>query len=160
MHMTEDTAGSDEFDLFGGEYEPSPEPRVRDQVALFQATDGTQGNTLEGRPVVILTTIGAKSGKVRKNPVMRIEDNSIYVAVASAGGAPKNPSWYANLTTHPDVLVQDGSHVIRLRAREVFGTEKQHWWVVAERFWPHYPDYRRLAAGREIPLVLLEPIAR
>jgi deazaflavin-dependent oxidoreductase (nitroreductase family) len=160
MHMTEDAAGSDEFDLFGGEYEPSPVPRIRDQVALFQATDGTQGNTLEDRPVVILTTIGAKSDKVRKNPIMRVEDNGIHIAVASAAGAPKNPSWYANLIAHPDVLIQDGSNVIHLRAREVFGTEKQHSWMIAERFWPHYPEYRRLAAGREIPLLLLEPTAR
>jgi deazaflavin-dependent oxidoreductase (nitroreductase family) len=160
MHMTEDAAGSDEFDLFGGEYKPSPVPRIRDQVALFQATDGTQGNTLEDRPVVILTTIGARSGKVRKNPIMRIEDNGIHVAVASAGGAPENPSWYGNLIAHPDVLVQDGRAVLHLRARELFGTEKQRWWPVAEHFWPHYPEYRQRAAGREIPLILLEPIAR
>jgi deazaflavin-dependent oxidoreductase (nitroreductase family) len=146
-------------DLFDGEYEPSPVARIRDQVARYEASDGTEGNTLEDRPVVILTTVGAKSGKVRKNPVMRIEDNGIYVAVASAAGAPNNPSWYANLTGHPDVLIQDGADVVHLRAREVFGIEKQKWWAVAERFWPHYPEYRRLAAGREIPLVLLEPIA-
>jgi F420H(2)-dependent quinone reductase len=106
-------------DLFDGEYEPSPVPRIRDQVALYEATDGTEGNTLEDRPVVILTTIGAKSGKVRKNPIMRVVDNGIYVAVASAGGAPKNPSWYANLIAHPDALIQDGSYVRHLRAREV-----------------------------------------
>jgi deazaflavin-dependent oxidoreductase (nitroreductase family) len=147
-------------DLFDGDYEPSPVPRIRDQVARYEATDGAEGNTLEDRLVVILTTIGAKSGKVRKNPIMRIEDNGIYVAVASAAGVPKNPSWYANLIAHPDVLIQDGSDVIHPRARELSGTEKQHWWVVAERFWPHYPEYRQRAAGREIPLVLLEPIAR
>jgi deazaflavin-dependent oxidoreductase (nitroreductase family) len=146
--------------LLDGEYKPSPVPRIRDQVALFQATDGTQGNTLEDRPVVILTTIGARSGKVRKNPIMRIEDNGIHVAVTSAGGAPENPSWYGNLIAHPDVLVQDGRAVLHLRARELFGTEKQRWWPVAEHFWPHYPEYRQRAAGREIPLILLEPIAR
>jgi deazaflavin-dependent oxidoreductase (nitroreductase family) len=143
-------------DLFDSEYEPSPVPRVRDQVALYEATGGTDGNTLEGRRVVILTSIGAKSAKVRKNPIMRVEDDGIYVAVASAGGAPKNPSWYGNLIAHPDVLVQDGSNVLHLRAREVFGQEKQRWWLVAERFWPHYPEYRQ-AAGREIPMLLLEP---
>jgi deazaflavin-dependent oxidoreductase (nitroreductase family) len=146
--------------LLDGEYEPSPVRRIRDQVALYEATKGTEGDTLEDRPVVILTTIGAKSGKVRKDPIMRTEDNGTYVAAASAAGAPKNPSWYANLIAHPDVLVQDGSDVIQLRARELFGTEKQQWWPVAERFWPHYPEYRQRAAGREIPLVLLEPIAR
>jgi F420H(2)-dependent quinone reductase len=154
------TAPAGAQDLFDGEYEPSPVSRIREQVARYEATDGTEGNTLEDRPVVILTTIGVKSGQVRKNPIMRIEDNGIYVAVASAGGAPKNPSWYGNLIAHPDVLVRDGGEVIHLRAREVFGTEKQHWWVVAERFWPHYPEYRQRAAGREIPLIVLEPIAR
>ena len=147
-------------DCFAGEYEPSPVPRIRDQVARYEATDGMEGNTLEDQPVDILTTIGAKSGRVRKNPIMRIEDNGIYVAVASAAGALKNPSWYANLIAHPDVLIQDGNDVAHFRAREVFGTDKQRWWVVAERFRPRYPEYRRLAAGREIPLLLLEPTAR
>jgi deazaflavin-dependent oxidoreductase (nitroreductase family) len=147
-------------DLFDAEYEPSPVPRISEQVALYEATVGTQGNVLEGRPVVILTTIGARSGKVRKNPVMRIEDNGTYIAVASAGGAPNNPAWYINLITYPDVLVQDGGAVLHLRAREVSGTEKQRWWPVAEHFWPHYPEYRQRAAGRAIPLVLLEPITR
>jgi deazaflavin-dependent oxidoreductase (nitroreductase family) len=154
------TAPAGAQDVFDGEYEPSPVPRVREQVARYEATDGTEGNTLEDRPVVILTTIGAKSGKVRKNPIMRIEENGSYVAAASAGGAPNNPSWYGNLIVHPDVLVQDGGDVIHLRARELCGAEKQRWWLVAERFWPHYPEYRELAAGREIPLILLEPIAR
>jgi deazaflavin-dependent oxidoreductase (nitroreductase family) len=149
-------------DLFEGRYEPSPVPRVRDQVALYEATGGAEGNTLEDRPVVILTTLGMQSRKVRKNPIMRIEDNGIYVAVASVGGAPKNPAWYGNLIAHPDVLVQDGAVVLHLRAREVSGTDKQRWWVVAERFWPYYPQYREraAAASREIPLVLLEPITR
>jgi deazaflavin-dependent oxidoreductase (nitroreductase family) len=154
--MADDRSPSGGQDLFDGEYEPNPVPRIREQVARHEVTDDTEGNTLEDRPVVILTTIGAKSSKVRKNPVMRIEDNGIYVAAASAGGAPKNSSWYATLIAHQDVLVQDGGAVHHRRAREVFGTEKQHWWVVAERFWPHYPEYRELAAGREIPLVLLD----
>jgi deazaflavin-dependent oxidoreductase (nitroreductase family) len=158
MTTTEHSAITSGPDCFTGEYEPSPVPRIRDQVARYEASDGTEGNTLEDRPVVILTTIGAKSGKVRKNPIMRIEDNGSYIAVASAAGAPKNPSWYGNLIAHPNVLIQDGGAVLHLRAREVFGTEKQYRWVVAERFWPHYPEYRHLAAGREIPLVVLEPI--
>jgi F420H(2)-dependent quinone reductase len=160
LSPTEASCPARSHDLFDGEYEPSPVPRIREQVALYEVTDGAEGNTLEDRPVVILTTVGAKSGKVRKNPVMRIEDNGVYVAVASAAGAPQDPSWYGNLIAHPDVLVQDGGTVLYLRAREVFATEKQHWWVVAERFWPHYPEYRERAAGREIPLILLEPTAR
>jgi deazaflavin-dependent oxidoreductase (nitroreductase family) len=128
-------------------------------VALYESTEGTEGNTLEGRPVVILTTIGSKSHKVRKNPIIRIKEDGIYVAAASAAGSPKRPSWYGNLLVHPEVRLQDGSEVHVFRAREVFGEERQRWWQVAERFWPHYPEYRERAAGREIPLILLEPIA-
>jgi deazaflavin-dependent oxidoreductase (nitroreductase family) len=157
--MTESNAPSGAQELFDGEYEPSPIERIRNQVALYESTQGTQGNTLEDHPVVILTTIGSKSRKVRKNPIMRIQEDGIYVAVASAAGSPKNPSWYSNLLVHPEVRLQDGSEIHRLRAREVFGEEKQRWWQVAERFWPHYPEYRERAAGREIPLILLEPIA-
>jgi F420H(2)-dependent quinone reductase len=127
-------------------------------VALYESTGGTQGNTLEGRPVVILTTIGSKSRKVRKNPIIRIKENGIYVAAASAAGSPKHPFWYGNLLAHPEVQLQDGSEVHVLRAREVFGEERQQWWQVAERFWPRFPEYRERAAGREIPLILLEPI--
>jgi F420H(2)-dependent quinone reductase len=157
--MTESNAPSGVQELFDGEYEPSPIERIRNQVALYESTQGTQGNTLEGRPVVILTTIGSKSRKIRKNPIMRIPEDGIYVAVASAAGSPKNPSWYFNLLVHPEVRLQDGSEIHRLRAREVCGEEKQRWWLVAERFWPHYPEYRERSAGREIPLILLEPIA-
>lgn len=145
-------------ELFTGEYEPSPVERIRSQVALYESTEGTEGNTLEGRPVAILTTLGSTSGKVRKNPVMRIKENGVYVVAASAAGAPKHPSWYGNLVAHPEVLLQDGNEVHILHAREIFGEEKQQWWQVAERFWPHYPEYRERAAGREIPLILLEPI--
>jgi len=109
--------------------------------------------------VVILTSVGAKSGKVRKNPVMRIVDGDRYVAVASYGGAPENPSWYANLVAHPTVRLQDGAIVKDFRAREVSGEEKRRYWTIAEQFWPHFPEYRRLAAGRDIPIMVLEPIA-
>jgi hypothetical protein len=105
MTTTRDLANSAARDCFTGGYEPSPVPRIRDQVALYEATNGTQGNTLEDRPVVILTSIGAESGTVRKNPIRRIKDKDTYVAVASAGGAPKNPSWYSNIVAHPDVLI-------------------------------------------------------
>jgi F420H(2)-dependent quinone reductase len=109
--------------------------------------------------VVILTSVGAKSGKVRKNPVMRIVDGDRYVAVASAGGPPTNPSRYANLVAHPTVRLQDGATIRECRAREVSGEEKRHYWLVAERFWPHFPEYRRLAAGCDIPIMVLKPIA-
>src|SRR5882762_5633162 len=103
------------------QYLPSPSARVRDQVALYEATEGREGGTLEGRPVVILTMTGAASGKIRKTPVMRIEQDGTYVAVASAGGAPNHPAWYRNLLANPDVRLQDGARLYRLRAREVFG---------------------------------------
>jgi deazaflavin-dependent oxidoreductase (nitroreductase family) len=140
-----------------GEYVPSPDERARTQVADYEATGGVEGGTLEGKPVVILTSLGAKSKRVRKNPVMRIVEGDRYVVVASAGGAPKHPAWYANLVAHPLVRVQDGHSVSVLRAREVHGQEKAHYWTVAEGFWPHFPAYRESAGGREIPVLVLEP---
>jgi len=142
-----------------GEYVPSPTDSVRTQVADYETSGGVKGATLEGRPVVILTSVGAKSGKVRKNPVMRIVDGDRYVAVASAGGSSANPSWYANLVAHPTVRLQDGDSVREFQAREVTGDEKPYYWTVAERFWPHFPEYRQLAGGRDIPIMVLEPIA-
>ncbi|GAA2480202.1 nitroreductase family deazaflavin-dependent oxidoreductase [Winogradskya humida] len=139
------------------DYEPSPTTSVRDQVALYEATGGREGNTLEGRPVVILTTTGARSGRIRKTPVMRIVRDGIYVAVASAGGAPEHPAWYHNLVAEPLAELQDGTGHHAVRAREIHGAEKDRWWVVAESFWPHFPEYRA-RAGREIPMFLLEPL--
>jgi F420H(2)-dependent quinone reductase len=140
-------------------YVPSPSDRVREQVALYEATDGREGGTLECRPVVILTTVGARTGAVRKNPVMRIEHGGTYVAVASNCGAPTHPAWYRNLLAHPDLRLRDGAVTHRLRAREVSGAEKDRWWRIAEERWPHFPEYRASAAGREIPVLVLEPVA-
>jgi deazaflavin-dependent oxidoreductase (nitroreductase family) len=142
-----------------GEYVPSPLQYVRKQVAEYEATAGVHGGTLESRPVVILTSVGAKTGLVRKNPVMRIVDGDRYVAVASDGGASTNPSWYTNLVAHPLVRLQDGAVVRELRAREVSGDEKRYYWTVAQRFWPHFPEYRGLAGGRDIPIMVREPTA-
>ena len=142
-----------------GEYVPSPLERVRKQVADYEATAGVHGGTLEGRPVVILTSVGAKTGLVRKTPVMRIVEADRYVAVASDGGASTNPSWYANLVAHPLVRRQDGAVVREFRAREVSGDEKRYYWKVTQRFWPHFPEYRRRAGGRDIPIMVLEPTA-
>jgi deazaflavin-dependent oxidoreductase (nitroreductase family) len=130
---------------------------VHQQVACYEATDGREGGTLEGRPAVILTTIGAKTGNIRKNPVMRIKDGDTYVAVASNGGGATNPAWYRNLSAHPEVAVQDGATVYRLRAREVHGEEKARWWLVAERNWPRFAEFRVKAGDREIPVMVLEP---
>ncbi len=137
-------------------YVPSPRDQVRDQVALYEATDGAEGGTLEGRPVVILTTTGVRTGAIRKNPVMRIPFGANYIAVASAAGAATDPAWYRNLTAHPDVWVQDGAVKREMRAREVFGEEKTQMWEVAEQYWPHFPEYRAKAAPREIPVIVLE----
>jgi deazaflavin-dependent oxidoreductase (nitroreductase family) len=128
-------------------------------VADYEASGGVEGATLEGRPVVILTSVVAKSGKVRKNPVMRIVDGDRYVAVASAGGSLTNPSRYANPEAHPKVRRQDRTSVTEFQAREVAGDEKRHYWVTAEQFWPHFPEYRHQAGGRDIPIMVLEPIA-
>ncbi len=139
-------------------YVPSASERVAEQVALYEATDGAEGGTLEDRPVVILTTTGARSGAIRKNPVMRIPHGDNYIAVASAAGAATDPAWYRNLTAHPELWVQDGAVKGRFRAREVYGDEKTRAWAVAEQFWPHFPEYRAKAGDREIPVLVLAPV--
>ena len=141
-----------------GEYEPSPEKWVRDQVELYERTGGREGNTLPNRtePVVVFTTRGAKSGKVRKNPLMRVEHDGVYAMVASQGGAPKHPTWYHNLKAHPDqVTVQDGDQVWDGVAREVTGEEKAVWWERAVAAYPDYADYQR-KTDREIPVFVVE----
>ena len=140
-----------------GEYEPSPTPWVREQVELYEASNGAEGTTLRGVPVIIVTTRGVKSGKLRKVPLMRVEHAGTYAAVASQGGAPKHPTWYFNLLADPDVEVRDGSTVTDMRARELEGEEKTAWWQRATTVWPDYDKYQ-LKTDREIPLFLLEPI--
>jgi deazaflavin-dependent oxidoreductase (nitroreductase family) len=140
-----------------GRYLRSTSERVSEQVRLYEASDGAQGGTLEGRPVVILTHIGAKTGGIRKTPIMRIPDGDAYVAVASAAGASTHPAWYFNLVAHPRVHLQDHAEHHDVIAREVDGAEKQRLWTVAESYWPHFPEYRERAAGREIPILLLAP---
>src|ERR1700678_4853903 len=105
----------------GAEYVPSPSERVRDQVARYEATGGVEGGELGGLPVVILTTTGARSGKTRKTPVMRVERDGVYAAIASYAGKPDNPQWYYNLLAHPDAVLQDGPRVRRIHARELTG---------------------------------------
>ncbi|MCW2566313.1 MAG: hypothetical protein JWN54_410 [Mycobacterium sp.] len=139
-----------------GEYEPSPAQWVRDQVEKYESSGGTEGTTLRGLPVVLLTTIGAKSGKVRKSPLMRVEHDGRYAVVASQGGAPKHPTWYHNLVAHPHVRLQDGPVVRELTARELTGDEKAEWWDRAVAAFPDYADYQR-KTDRQIPVFLLEP---
>ncbi|MGZ4597812.1 MAG: nitroreductase family deazaflavin-dependent oxidoreductase [Actinomycetes bacterium] len=142
-----------------GEYEPSPEQWVRDQVALYEGSGGTQGTTLRGLPVIVLTSRGARSGKVRKTPLMRVEHDGRYAVVASQGGAPKHPTWYHNLVADPHVELQDGPVRQDMTAREVTGAEKADWWVRAVAAFPDYARYQA-KTDREIPVFVLEPADR
>lgn len=139
-----------------GEYQPSPSDRTRDQVALIEETNGSSGTTMRGKPVVVLTTKGAKTGKLRKVALMRVEHDGEYAVVASLGGAPKNPVWYHNIKADPHVELQDGSRRGDFDAREVFGDEKQLWWQRSAEVWPDYDDYQQ-RTDRAIPVFVLTP---
>lgn len=139
-----------------GEYAPSPAKWVRDQVEAYEGSNGKAAADLRGMPVIILTTIGAKTGLVRKVPLMRVEHDGKYAAVASLGGAPKNPVWYYNLKAHPDLDLRDGERTFAMTAREVTGAEYDEWWERAVAAYPDYADYK-LKTERVIPLFVLEP---
>lgn len=143
-----------------GEYEPSPSDWVREQVELYERSGGTEGTTLRetGLPVIVVTNRGAKTGKLRKTPLMRVEHDGRYAAVASKGGAPEHPVWYHNLVADPHVEVQDGTVKQDMVARQVIGTEKAEWWERAVAAFPPYAEYQA-KTGREIPVFLLEPVA-
>lgn len=140
-----------------GDYEPSTSDWARENAELYMASGGTQGTELRGRPVILLTTVGAKTGKLRKTPLMRVEHGGDYAIVASLGGAPKHPVWYYNVTKNPDVELQDGTRTGDYRAREVFGEEKATWWRRAVEVWPDYEEYQR-KTDREIPVFVLTPL--
>lgn len=140
-----------------GVYEPSPDDRSRTQVELYESSGGTQGTTLRGMPVVILTTVGAHSGKLRKTPLMRVEHAGEYAVVASLGGAPKHPVWYYNVVAHPHVELRDGTQSWDMMAREVTGDERALWWERAVAAYPPYADYQR-STDREIPVFVLTRI--
>ena len=142
-----------------GEYEPSPEAFVRNQVERYEATDGQEAGTLgdTGLPVVIFTTRGNKSGKLRKTPLMRVEHHGAYLMVASKGGSPRHPVWYHNLRADPTALmVQDGAHRFDATARELEGEERDEWWQRAVAAYPPYAEYQR-NTDRRIPVLLAEP---
>jgi deazaflavin-dependent oxidoreductase (nitroreductase family) len=141
-----------------GDYEPSPSDWVRDQVEEYESSGGTKGTMLRGVPVVVITSLGASSGKLRKNPVMRVEHDGVYAAVASKGGAPEHPSWYRNLVEHPLVELQDGGARHDYSAREASGDERERWWNRAVEVWPDYADYQT-KTDRQIPVFVLEPTA-
>jgi F420H(2)-dependent quinone reductase len=139
-----------------GEYVPSPAQWVRDQVELYESSGGTKGNTLRdtGLPVVIVTTRGNKSGKIRKMALMRVEHDGEYLLVASKGGAPANPVWYYNLIADPDsVLVQDGPEPFAVSVRELDGEERATWWDRAVAAYPPYAEYQT-RTDRKIPVLL------
>ncbi|HEX9519194.1 MAG TPA: nitroreductase family deazaflavin-dependent oxidoreductase [Streptosporangiaceae bacterium] len=142
-----------------GDYAPSPQRWVRDQVERFERSGGTQGTTLldTGLPVVIVTNLGAKTGKVRKTPLMRVEHDGRYAAVASMGGAPQHPVWYHNLNAHPRVELQDGPKRSEMTARELTGSERAEWWDRAVAAYPPYAEYQT-KTSRQIPVFLLEPV--
>ena len=140
-----------------GEYEPSATGWVREQVERIVSTGTTDGVTVRDRPIVLMTYRGAKTGKVRKTPVMRVEYEGRYAAVASQGGSPTNPQWYSSLATEPVIELQDGTATGEYQAREVFGDEKSLWWRRAVDAYPPYADYQR-RTDREIPVFVLEPV--
>jgi deazaflavin-dependent oxidoreductase (nitroreductase family) len=138
-----------------GEYAPSTSEWARKQAEAFEASDGAEANTLRGKPIILLTSLGAKSGKLRKTALMRVEHEGEYVVVASKGGAPEHPVWYYNLKQQPLVELQDGAERHDYLARELEpGAERDAWWERAVEAWPDYADYQS-KTDRLIPLFLL-----
>ena len=141
-----------------GEYEPSTSDWARENAEKYMESGGTEGTELQGKPVILLTTIGAKSGKIRKTPLMRVEHDGEYAIVASLGGAPKHPVWYHNVKANPQVELQDGTVTKDYEAREVFGDEKAVWWERAVAAWPDYAEYQT-KTDRQIPVFVLTPVS-
>lgn len=138
-----------------GEYEPSTSQWVADQVAEYEASGGARANTLRdtGLPVVVITMMGAQSGKVRKIALMRVEYEGEYALVASKGGHPEHPSWYANLVADPHIMIQDGPEPFDYVVREVEGDERQEWWDRAVTAYPPYAEYAQRTT-RLIPVLV------
>lgn len=137
-----------------GDYEASPWEWVKDQVETYERTGGREANTLRdtGLPIIVITTLGNKTGKIRKTPLMRVEHNGEYALVASMGGAPKNPVWYYNLKSHPDrVSLQDGEKPFDVDVRELSGDERSQWWERAVAAYPPYAEYQQ-STERQIPV--------
>jgi deazaflavin-dependent oxidoreductase (nitroreductase family) len=139
-----------------GEYAPSPSDWAREQADKIADSGGAEGNEMQGKPVILLTTIGAKTGKLRKTPLMRVEHNGEYAVVASLGGAPKHPVWYYNVVKNPRVELRDETVAGDYDAREVFGDEKAAWWERAVAAWPDYAKYQE-KTDRQIPVFVLTP---
>lgn len=139
-----------------GEYEPSTSDWARTQAEAYEASDGARADTLRGRPVIVLTSVGAKTGRLRKTALMRVEHEGVYAVVASLGGAPKPPVWYWNLLAHPHVELQDGDAKRDYLAREVHGDERAAWWERAVATWPDYAKYQE-RTDRLIQVFVLDP---
>ena len=137
-----------------GEYAPSTAGYARTQAEKYEASDGAKNNTIIGLPVVVVTSIGAKTGKLRKTPLMRVEHDGEYLAVGSLGGAAKNPVWVYNVRANPLVELQDGAEKHDYRARELDGDERAVWWERAVEAFPNYAGYQR-KTSRTIPVFLL-----
>ncbi len=140
-----------------GEYAPSTSTHAREQAELYEASGGTQASTMRGVPIIVLTSVGARSGKLRKTPLMRVEHEGRYAVVASKGGHPSHPTWFHNLVAHPHVELQDGAVRRDYLARELAGPERELWWERAVAVWPDYAQYA-LRTDRLIPVFLLDPI--
>jgi deazaflavin-dependent oxidoreductase (nitroreductase family) len=154
---TVEVAAGPANDAAAAVYVPSPRERERLQVALHEATDGAVGDTLNGRPVIILTHTGARSGLTRKTPLMRVEQVGSYAVIASNGGARTTPQWALNIAANPSVHVQDGPVKSPTPSREALGDEKERWWARAVEVYEKFAEYRR-ATGRTIPVYVLEPV--
>lgn len=139
-----------------GEYVPSPTKWVREQVETIERTGTTRSVQIMNRPVVLLTMLGV-SGKVRKVPLMRVEHNGLYAAVASKGGAPEHPKWYANIRRNPVLEIQDDDRTWTVRARELEGAEREEWWERCVAAYPPYAEYQE-KTDRLIPVFVLEPV--
>jgi len=141
-----------------GEYAPSPWDWSREQADKYAESGGSEAADMKGKPIILLTTVGAKTSKLRKTPLMRVEHNGEYAVVASLGGAPKNPVWYYNIAKNPRVELQDGGVTGDYDAHEVFGDEKATWWERAVEAWPDYADYQK-KTDRQIPVFVLTPVS-
>ena len=149
--------GTEQFMPLTGDYEPSTASWARRQAERYEASEGADASDLRGRPIIVVTSVGARTGKLRKTALMRVEHEGTYAVVASLGGAPRHPVWYYNLKANPHVELQDGPIKRDYRAREVAGDEKALWWGRAVETWPDYARYQA-KTSRQIPVFLLEPM--
>ncbi|HKY15599.1 MAG TPA: nitroreductase family deazaflavin-dependent oxidoreductase [Microthrixaceae bacterium] len=139
------------------EYEPSPWDPINEEVERYERTAGAEPSQIVGEQWIILWTLGARSGKVRKTPLVRVADGSSYAVIGSMGGAPNNPNWVHNLRANPTARLQDGPDTLDYTVREVAGDEKARWWSIATKVWPDYDSYQA-ATDRQIPLFVLDPV--